>query len=224
MRLNGQTDNYIINNVNTGAKPGYLLIGRPLGGMFTQRGAYSQFHVTGLFPTQFGYRPWMETGTTYTANSDLSYFGIRSIDNINDLTEHVICWSNDINPLAPVGSPNPAGPDDMVFRFTNEVNASGILAQFNPTINQTNFNIANDLDGRHVARFTATGEFGLGNTFGVNSPSSGGVYVRPKSLAHLSTSVLDTVWMQFTNRNTQLNTGTGENDADGVVFKKVCKA
>lgn len=216
MRLNGQTDTYTVNGSNAVARPGYLLIGRPLGGMFTQRGAFSQFHVTGLNPTQFGYRPWMETGTTYTANSDLSYFGIRSLDGINDLTEHIICWSNDVSPIPPIGSPTPQGPDDMVFRFTNEINASGSTFQ-NQSYDVSNLRIANDIDGRHVARFTATGEFGLGNTFGVNTAASGNLYVRPKSLAHLSTNILDTVWMQFTNRNIAVNDsiGTDEKDADG---------
>jgi hypothetical protein len=204
MKLNGTTANYTVNGIPgiaaTNSKAGFLLVGPNFGGIYTLRGAYSRFHVTGTNPTQFGYRPWMITGTTYTDNSDLSYFGIRSVDGINDLTEHVITWSNDVNPTQ----------DDMVFRFTNE--AGG----YNQNINQTNFILANDLDGRHVSRFTATGEMGLGNTFGVNSPSSGGVYVRPKSLAHLSTSVIDTVWMQFTNRDSAINSGTGENDDDGL--------
>jgi hypothetical protein len=159
MKLNGTTANYTVNGIPgiaaTNSKAGFLLVGPNFGGIYTLRGAYSRFHVTGTNPTQFGYRPWMITGTTYTDNSDLSYFGIRSVDGINDLTEHVITWSNDVNPTQ----------DDMVFRFTNE--AGG----YNQNINQTNFILANDLDGRHVSRFTATGEMGLGNTFGVNSPS-----------------------------------------------------
>ncbi len=206
MKLNGTTANYPVNGFlgPTNSKAGFLLVGPNFGGIYTN-GAYSRLHVTGGSASiAFGYRPWMITGTTYTDNSDLSYFGIRSLDNILDLTEHVITWSNDVS-----------GPDDMVFRFTNERDANN---NFNQNVNydQSNFNVANDIDGRHVARFTATGEFGLGNTFGVNSPLSGGVYVRPKSLAHLSTSVLDTVWMQFTNRDTQINSGTGENDDDGL--------
>jgi len=38
----------------------------------------------------------------------------------------------------------------------------------------------------HIARFTAGGFLGLGNTFGVNPPSVSTSYARPQSLFHMS--------------------------------------
>ncbi len=227
MKLNGNT-NYQIGSIaaplHPNTKDGYLLLGLEpqvpgLLNLFqtpnltNNAGAFSQLHITGLRAGADGYRPWMHTGVTLTGNDDLSYFGLRKLGNLNtnDRNETVICWSNDASLQY--------GFEDMVFRFTNEVPG------YTNVIDNADFNRASDLDGRHIARFTGTGEFGLGNTFGVNVNLTNNanppiwlntIYVRPKSLAHLSTSKLDTVWMQFTNRETQLNTGTGENDADGL--------
>ncbi|NBX79048.1 MAG: tail fiber domain-containing protein, partial [Flavobacteriales bacterium] len=66
----------------------------------------------------------------------------------------------------------------------------------------------------HVARFTGTGEMGMGNTFGINRGTS--IYVRPKSLIHMSFSELDSVWLQITNRASAVGSGTGENTTDGL--------
>ena len=83
MKLNGTTANYTVNGIPgiaaTNSKAGFLLVGPNFGGIYTLRGAYSRFHVTGTNPTQFGYRPWMETGVTFTDNDDLSYFGLRKV-------------------------------------------------------------------------------------------------------------------------------------------------
>lgn len=197
MKLNGTTT-YTVNGIaSPNSKEGYLLIGlEPLGppllNLFqtnqfgNNAGAFSQLHITGLRATSQGYRPWMHTGVTFTDNDDLSYFGTRKLGTVNttNQNETVICWSNDRS--------NAWGFDDMSFRFANEANPnpSGPATLYNNVINNTDFNTANDLDGRHVARFTGTGELGLGNTFGVNislPPNStwlNTIYVRPKSLAH----------------------------------------
>lgn len=133
----------------------------------------------------------MRTGVTFTDNNDLSYFGLRRV--ALDVTETVLNWSDN----AGAGS----GPDDLAFRFTS---GGG-----NPNIGA--LNVDSDLDGLHIARFTATGNFGLGNTFGVGNP----IYVSPQSLAHYSYSNFGSVWQQFTNRNLALNSGTGEEAFDG---------
>lgn len=36
----------------------------------------------------------MQTGVTFTDNGDLSYFGLRAVNNEWDITETVIAWSN----------------------------------------------------------------------------------------------------------------------------------
>ena len=215
MKLNA-TVSYGVNGYNTTdlGRDGYLLLGRQLGGaedLFTPNtlGAYSLLHLSGNSAFGAGYKPWMKTGITFTDNGDLSYFGLRAVNNEWDVTETVIAWSND-----PSNFDNQVyGPDDMVFRFTNGVATNGSstdpAAQYNTDLRD---NL--DIDGRHVARFTGEGRLALGNTFGINRGTT--IYVRPKSLFHMSTSHLDSTWMQFTNRNVATNSGTGENTTDGM--------
>ena len=166
MKLNGSLP-YVVNTY-PGVRDGYLLLGysgtfaAPLFNGATS-GAYSQLHLNGFdgtFVPTGGYRPWMKTGITLTDNNDLSYFGLRSV--ALDVTETAINWSDN----AGSGS----GPDELTFRFTSGGGSTAIGA----------LNIDTDVDGLHIARFTATGNFGLGNTFGVGNP----VYVSPQSLGH----------------------------------------
>jgi hypothetical protein len=215
MKLNA-TVNYGVNGYNTTdlGRDGYLLLGRQLGGaedLFTPNilGAYSLLHLSGNSAFGAGYKPWMKTGITLTDNGDLSYFGLRAVNNEWDITETVIAWSND-----PSNPDNQVyGPDDMVFRFTNGVATNGSstdpAAQYNTDLRD---NL--DIDGRHVARFTGEGRLALGNTFGINRGTT--IYTRPKSLFHMSTSHLDSTWMQFTNRNVAQGSGTGESTTDGM--------
>jgi hypothetical protein len=214
MKLNG-TVNYTVNGF-TGQRDGYLLLGATSSDNYSNanKGAASLLHMNGRYNTgiqpELGYRPWMQTGITMTDNDDLSYFGLRRIGYETDLTKSItettICWSND-------GSGN-FGPDDMSFRFMGESSLpSG-------TINN-NLLDNNDLDGRHVARFSNDGLFGIGNTFGINGIGSlAGLYVRPQALLHLSYSNLQSIWSQYTNRD--LSTGgigtggTGETATDGL--------
>ena len=198
---------YPINGYN-GNRSGNILIARdvPINNLLYSDnfGAYSLLHLSGSagnFVQNGGYRPWMITGVTFTDNQDLSYMGIRQVGNVLDKTETTITWSDNA-----IGS---SGPDDMVFRFTS-------AGQGNTTIS-TNFNDPFDLDGLHVARFTGTGLFGLGNTFGINVPGQGVNYATPQSLAHLSLANRESIWMQFTNRNNALGAGgTGETANDGL--------
>jgi len=215
MKLNA-TVSYGVNGYNTTdlGRDGYLLLGRQLGGaedLYTPNtlGAYSLLHLSGNSAFGAGYKPWMKTGITFTDNGDLSYFGLRAVNNEWDVTETVIAWSNDPSNL----HTPPYGPDDMVFRFTNGVATNGSssdpAAQYNTDIRDNT-----DIDGRHVARFTGEGRLALGNTFGINRGTT--IYVRPKSLYHMSSSHLDSTWMQFTNRNVAPLSGTGENTTDGM--------
>jgi hypothetical protein len=220
MKLNGTTS-YTYNGY-AGVRNGYLLLGQAIGGNYTgvgpNTGAASLLHLNGTFNSTsqpfLGYRPWMQTGVTFSDNDDLSYFGMRRVNNTTDLTETTICWSND-------GGGN-FGPDDMVFRF---LSGGGVLPNGfpNPNGNTINNNLVldDDLDGRHVARFTNDGLMGLGNTFGVNGLNNiGGPYVRPQSLLHMSYSNSQSIWSQYTNRDGTNATGgingTGERDIDGL--------
>lgn len=217
MKLNGTFvpgSQYPINGFNSPQgvnTSGYLLLGNNNNSIsdgqsiFNQKGAFSLLHLNGETASngyqEFGYRPWMKTGVTFTGNRDLSYMGLRQIGTDEDITETTLVWSDN------GGTSNP-GPDDLSFRFTS---GGG-----NNSISSINLQTPTDLDGLHVARFTPEGLFGLGNTFGVNTTGTPiDLYVRPASLAHYSLSNNRSVWQQFTNRNILLNTGTGELATDG---------
>lgn len=188
MKLNGSFTNgtnqyplngYTFSTTNTGVNTsGYMLLGFGAGAsaeLYQNRGAFSLLHLNGRlgnFVQSEGYRPWMQTGITFTDNQDLSYFGLRQVGTGLDVTETVIAWTdNNVD--------NTVGPDEMVFRFT-----SG--GQGNTTINNDVRSIT-DLDGLHISRYTATGLMGLGNTFGANAQGTPiNLYSRPQSLMHMS--------------------------------------
>lgn len=197
MKLNGIFNGVNQYNINGYGVPqtvnttGYLLLGQNMnsasGNIYTDLGAFSMLHLNGRDQPgtqEAGYRPWMKTGVTFTDNNDLSYMGVRKLGTGTDRTETVIAWSDN-------ASTGLLGPDDMVFRYTS--GGQGNVAISN------DLTTANDLDGRHIARFAPTGEFGLGNTFGVNVPGSPAIYVRPQSLLHLSRNDGTSVWSQYTN-------------------------
>ncbi len=83
---------------------GYILMGNntTTGGqsIYQNKGAFSLLHLNGndgLFVQEFGFRPWMKTGITFTDNQDLSYFGIRKVEpNSFDVTETTISWSDNV--------------------------------------------------------------------------------------------------------------------------------
>ncbi len=164
MKLNGNI-NYSLNGYNA-SRNGNLLIGISNNfitsgqNIYTgSMGAFSLLHINGPGSgiQEFGYRPWMQTGITLTGNRDMSYFGLRQVGTGEDITETTITWSDNNS-----GS---TGPDDMVFRFTGAGNGNTAIS--------TNLTTTGDLDGLHIARFAPTGEFGLGNTFGVNANGTG---------------------------------------------------
>ncbi|MBL7897880.1 MAG: hypothetical protein JNJ99_05045, partial [Crocinitomicaceae bacterium] len=85
-KYNG-TINYGVGGYAPTQKNGYMLLGfsgtfaAPFFGVNTP-GAYSLMHLNGPnggFVQNGGYRPWMQTGITFTDNQDLSYMGIRSV-------------------------------------------------------------------------------------------------------------------------------------------------
>ncbi len=211
MKLNGNVTNPNINGYNIWGfaadqvnTTGYLGLGANkaqstgpsprIWSSLNGRGPYSLLHLNGRAGSQVidqGYRPWMKTGVTFTDNSDAMYVGTRIV--FNDITEAIFNWSD--NPTGPG-----VGPDDMVFRFTQDAIPSGTTA-ISP-----NRNSANDLDGRHIARFTGTGNFGIGATFGLVQQG----YVRPQNILHLSRTNFDNTWMRITNE------GVGETSNDGL--------
>lgn len=86
MKLNGNLS-YNIDNYN-GARNGNLLIGISNNFIISGQniytgslGAFSLLHINGPGSgiQEFGYRPWMQTGITFTGNRDLSYFGLRQV-------------------------------------------------------------------------------------------------------------------------------------------------
>lgn len=196
---------------------GYLLLGGDMpmfpGGpnALYNTGPFSLLHLNGVngnFAQQFGHRSWMRTGITFTDNDDMSYFGLRRLGTVTDVTETVLSWSDN--------SGTNSGPDDFALRFTGGNNIEAI---------DPNLLNGDDSDGLHIARFTGTGEMGLGNTFGVNAPGTpAGLYVRPQSLLHMSyTHRTDPTterygFQQITYRGTNNIIGMGETATDGLRF------
>lgn len=217
MKLNGATTSDINGYTNNDTE-GFLLLGNDatsFGGpnLYTDLGAYSLLHLngsTGNDLQEYGYRPWMRTGVTFTDNSDLSYFGLRALGRANQLdnTETVIMWSD--NPVN-----NQWGPDKMVFRF------SGWGGNDGATVSQNRLSTT-DLDGLHVAQFTGYGFMGLGNTFGTDVGTMGANYIDPQSLLHLSYDRRGGAanegygFMQITYRANANLRGSGETNRDGL--------
>ncbi len=196
--INGYTFGNTAVGVNT---TGYLLLGHSKsltpGGpsIYRDQGAFSLLHLNGRrgqFIQTFGYRPWMETGITFTDNQDLSYFGLRSIDGQIDKTETVLAWSDNAT--------GGVGPDDLTLRFT-----SGGQGNTNYS---NNYDDIDDIDGLHVARFTGTGMFALGPVFGVTTTGSP-TYYMPQSIQHIGEDRYDNAYLQVTNT---LGTGMTQND------------
>lgn len=119
-----------------------------------------------------GIRPWFQTGTLYTENSNGMYVGLRDLSNVapnsglpNTLnsTYAVINWSDDAY--------GTNGTDFLTFNFTTAQGAgSGGLAS--------------TTNGMELARFSpsnnSSGTFGVGN-FQIITPAQGGnlVYTEP---------------------------------------------
>ena len=213
MKLN-QTVSYPINGY-AGNRDGYLLIGFEGNSlstglsMYNSIGAYSLLHLNGRNTQiqEFGHKPWMQTGVTFTDNRDHAYVGLRKLGTVDDFTEMVVAWSDN--------GPGTAGPDKMVFRFMGFGGTDGASASSNLLSNT-------DLDGLHIAQYMPTGLMALGNTFGTNA-SLGTNYVEPQSLFHQSYTYRPGAdfdpfgFMQITYRGTGIR-GIGETENDGLRF------
>lgn len=202
-------------NTNTTVNTsGYMLLGpngtfqtEPTLNIYNNKGAYSLLHLNGTAPIQQnGYRPWMKTGITFTDNQDMSYFGLRQIGTGLDWTETVMNWSDNQGGLE----------DDMCFRFTGAPTSS-------TTIDMANLRSTVDLDGLHIARYTANGRYALGNTFGyIAAPGHPLGYVAPQSLFHMSYDRQNGAaneaygFMQVTYRDAGAVLGSGETEQDGL--------
>lgn len=210
MHIN-QNRQSILGSYNNIPTSGYVGIGRNTGNIWGTNiaigsGPYTLLHLNNDIgsPETNGYRPWMRGGVSFTENVDFGYVGMRPFfDNsgnfgnaniIENRNEFVIAWANNPN----TGS---VGSDDLCFRFTSNVDG------FANSINTGDLFSPSDLDGRHIARFTALGNMGLGPTFGEDNP----VYVVPQSLLHMSRDQQKDTWLQVTNQ-----TGTGQTAADGL--------
>lgn len=178
--VNGFTYGTTNTTINT---TGYMLLGYNsllgTGRLYDTKGAFSMLHLNGKTPNEqiqeFGFRPWMKTGVTFTDNKDLSYIGLRKIDESEDFTETTITVADNYGPNG-----GTVGPDDIVFRFTSGGDAAA-------TIYNTDVRNPYDVDGVHLARFTSYGLLGLGNTFGIQgSATPANLYIKPQSLLHLS--------------------------------------
>lgn len=212
MKINPSSINYAVNGF-TQNKDGFTLIGRntevATGGRFLYDntwGPYSLLHLNGdrNYVEEWGHRGWMHTGITFTGNRDMSYIGLRKLSNDDDeedITETTIAWTDN-------NGSNGWSSDDLQFRFIAG-NQGGV----------NNLSTADDLDGLHIARFTATGKIGFGNTFGMNASGMTPTvpYVAPQNLLHMSLSGNQPVFLQITNRDDAGGTsGTGETASDGL--------
>jgi hypothetical protein len=99
MKINGDIS-YTVDGYSA-VRNGYMLLGVSNNSMldgsniYSQKGAFSLLHLNGSGASyqEFGYRPWMQTGITFTKNADLSYFGLRKLStdaNEEDITETTI--------------------------------------------------------------------------------------------------------------------------------------
>ncbi len=206
MHINADNSLAMINGFDSVNTSGYVGIGLNTTGPFpngiwNDAGPFTLLHLNGAGSissnSALGYLPWMQTGITLTDNNDLSYFGLRDVAGTVNVTETTILWSNDLA----VGQ-----EDDMVFRFAR-VTGTSAGSGAGDSINTTNLSVWDDLDGRHIARFTGGGRFALGPTFGRGNAA----YVLPASMFHMSTVDTNQNWMQITNRG-----GTAETALDGL--------
>jgi hypothetical protein len=117
------------------------VLGNPSGGPL------SLLHLSGPEGTEMGtggFRNWMRSGITFTANHDLMYVGPRA--NALDRTDAMFVWGDN-------SQTGEYGPDNLLFAFTAGFGTTG-----------------NDLDGtapngREIMRLTATGNVGIGPRF-----------------------------------------------------------
>lgn len=183
------------NGVNT---TGYLLLStNNNSNIYNTKGAFSHLHLNGngTFVQEFGYRPWMKTGVTFTSNNDLMYMGHKQNGTGTDITDAIIAWSDN-------GSGG-AGPDVMKFVFTAGSNSANINPRDPGSFNgyelmRMQFNTAvTNSAGQNP------GYVGIGPVFTNPTP--------PQSRLHINAEDALTTHLQITSE-----TGTGQTAADGT--------
>ncbi|MCG9910419.1 MAG: hypothetical protein MH137_03880, partial [Flavobacteriales bacterium] len=159
MALNGNR-NTSVNGQPALDRDGYLGLGRNLGSANNWNdvlgnpsgGPLSLLHLNGYESNTMGtggFRNWMQSGITFTANNDLMYVGPRRNGSNNDVTDAMFVWGDN----AQTGS---LGPDNLLFAFTAGFGDNTVPGA--------------DLDGtapngREIMRLTATGNVGMGPRF-----------------------------------------------------------
>ncbi len=90
---------------------GYLGLGLNTGNIWNTKGPFSMLHLNGngSFVQELGYRPWMQTGITFTSNSDMAYIGHRATNGVEDRTDLMFVWSD--NPIGDV-------QDNLIFAYS----------------------------------------------------------------------------------------------------------
>ena len=143
--------------------------GNPAGGPL------SLLHLSGYEGSAMGtggFRNWMQSGMTITANDDIMYVGPRA--NALDRTDAMFAWGDN----SQTGS---FGPDNLLFAFT---------AGFGTGTNDLDGTAPN---GREILRLTATGNVGLGPRFSNAA--------QPQSQFHINAENLVPVWLQLSSQN-----------------------
>ena len=145
MRINGISTGNTFNGFTGVDATGFVGIS-PTSSDWNNQGPRSALHIMeepGVFQTS-GYRPWMRIGTSYNANLDFMYTGLKIIT--QDITEAVLVFGD--NPVSSI-----FGPDQMVVRC---VEGTG-----------TNSVGSNSPDGLELMRFNGAGigSVGVGDEF-----------------------------------------------------------
>jgi|GEM_PF-975590 len=198
-KLNGNVT-YDVNGFNQ-ARNGYFLLGQdgnsgaPPLSLYNSNvnGAFSLLHLNGPgnFVQEGGFRDWMQTGITFTSNNDLAYMGHRQVNNMLDITETVIAWSDNTS--------FPSGRDVMSFRFTTGDATPG------GTPNGQDL-IGTDNNGREIMRMmggatSATdlngGNIGIGPRFGQLTTTTS---IDPQSRLHQHHENAGSSWYQISNQ------------------------
>ncbi len=175
MKVNGNVTTTV--NGFTQARDGYVGIGENSLNIWTNTpGPFSLLHLSGRNgPQQFGFRPWMQTGISFTSNDDFAYIGHKQNGPGLDITDLVIAWGDNA-----FGG---FGPDMLKFVFSSGAGTGN---------NDLN---GDHIDGREIMRLTGVGNVGIGPRF--NNSATG----QPQSQLHVNSEANAMVALQLTVQN-----------------------
>ncbi len=179
MQING-SHTYNINNQGSMLREGFVGIGHNYTPAYSWStpGPYSLLHLNGYegtFMQALGYRNWMKSGITITANNDIMYIGPRR-NSADDVTDAMITWGDNATNI------NGFGPDNLLISF--------MTGEGNGGVNELTGNAPN---GREIMRFTGYGNVGLGPRFSNTS--------QPQSQFHINTEDNIAAWLQISNQS-----------------------